>query len=247
MLFPCLPCPSPGQQVLRDPRALSKYEPVMVARVVYYLDVISSWCHWAEPAWEELQRRYSGVVAFEWRIALMDSSGLPVSHAQEEWFYRRSGVTVGAPYMLNGAWLEPGQSEYLAPNAVAEAARTLGVTGDRVRLAMAHAALREGRKVGQWKVAVEAGAAAAQLDPQELEILARSADIEQRLRASTQQFHALGVDQRPTFAFEDEIGDRAVLSGITRLEPMVAILDAMLADSRAYRSWKAHFGDPPRT
>ena len=29
-------------------------------RILNYLDVASSWCHWAEPAWAELQRRYAG-------------------------------------------------------------------------------------------------------------------------------------------------------------------------------------------
>ncbi len=29
-------------------------------RIVYFLEVISSWCHWAEPTWAELQKRYAG-------------------------------------------------------------------------------------------------------------------------------------------------------------------------------------------
>ena len=42
-----------------------------------YLDVISSWCHWAIPAWQELRERYSDRVDFQWKIALMDKTGLP--------------------------------------------------------------------------------------------------------------------------------------------------------------------------
>src|SRR5262245_57368864 len=81
---------------------------VMSVSLTYYLDIISSWCHWAEPAWAELKQRFAGrPVEFTWKIALLDSSGLPTSQAQEEWFYRRSGTIVGSPYMLNAGWVEP--------------------------------------------------------------------------------------------------------------------------------------------
>ena len=40
-----------------------------------YLDVISSWCYWAMPAWQELQQRYRDSVGFRWKIALMDKAG----------------------------------------------------------------------------------------------------------------------------------------------------------------------------
>ena len=42
-----------------------------------YLDVISSWCYWAIPAWQELQQRYRDSVDFRWKIALMDKIGAP--------------------------------------------------------------------------------------------------------------------------------------------------------------------------
>jgi predicted DsbA family dithiol-disulfide isomerase len=35
-------------------------------KITYYLEVISSWCYWSEPAWAELQRRYADRVAFDW-------------------------------------------------------------------------------------------------------------------------------------------------------------------------------------
>src|SRR5207247_2647054 len=101
--------------------------------VTYYLDVISSWCFFAEPAWAELKKRYEGKVDFRWKIALLDKTGLPTSHEEEEWFYRRSGTIMRSPFMLSSEWFEPGRPEYLAPNCVAEAARDLGITevGDR--------------------------------------------------------------------------------------------------------------------
>jgi hypothetical protein len=43
----------------------------------------------------------------------------------------------------------------------------------------------------------------------------------------------------------NNIGDRAVFSGLARLAPMVATIDAMLEDAAAYASYAAHFGNPP--
>jgi len=213
--------------------------------VTYYLDVISSWCFFAEPAWAELKRRYEGRVEFLWKIALLDKTGLPASREQEEWFYRRSGTIMRSPFMLSSAWFEPGQPEYLAPNCVAEAARDFGVTDDRVRLALAYAGLHEGKRFGDWKIAAEIGAKAGNLDTKELLERARSAVIETRVRADTADFHSLKVTQRPTFVLDSEIGDRAVFSGFARATPLVTALGAMLDDAEAYTTHAAHFGVPP--
>ncbi len=218
---------------------------VMTVHVTYYLEIVSSWCHWAEPAWDQLKARYGGVARFDWRIALMDAGGFPVSREQEDWFYRRSGVLMRSARMLNGGWLEPGRSEYLPPSLLAEAARDLGVGDDRVRRALAEAAMLEGLKVGRWEVATPVAAAASGLDPGRLEARARQPDIERRVRESTAEFHRMGVTQRPTFVITDAIGDRAVLSGLATAEPLVAVIEAMLRDCEGYASWKAHFGEPP--
>jgi hypothetical protein len=74
---------------------------------------------------------------------------------------------------------------------------------------------------------------------------AKSAAVKRRTAASTAEFNALQVDQRPTFLLENEIGDRAVFSGIARVEPLAAAIDAMLSDAAAYASYAAHFGGPP--
>jgi predicted DsbA family dithiol-disulfide isomerase len=213
--------------------------------VTYYLDVISSWCFWSEPAWAELKKRYKGKAEFRWKIALLDKSGLPTSREQEEWFYRRSGTIMRSPFMLRSEWFHPGQPEYLAPNCVAEGAKEFGITDDRVRLALAYAGLREGKHFGDWEVAAEIGAKAANLDVRQLLERARSAAVETRVRADTADFHSLQVTQRPTFVFDSEIGDRAVFSGFVRLEPLLATMDSMLDDADAYAAHKAHFGEPP--
>lgn len=217
----------------------------MKITMTLYLEVISSWCFWVLPAWSELRKRYAGQVDFAWKIALMDSTGLPATREQSEWFYRRSGTLMRSPFMLNAGWFEAGLTEYLAPNLVAEAARDFGVADDRVWGAIAHAALREGRQVGQWEVAAAIGARAGNVDEAKLLERARSAAVEARARASTAEFHALQVTQRPTFVIESEIGDRAIFSGIVALQPLVATIDAMLEDLATYESHAAHFGAPP--
>lgn len=217
----------------------------MKLKVTLYLDVISSWCFWAQPAWEELKNRYANRVDFEWKIALMDASGFPKSIEQAEWFYRRSGMMMRSPFMLKPGWFEPNLQECLAPNLVAEAARDFGVTDDRVRMALANATEREGLKTNNWELAAELGAKAADLDKTKLLERARSPEIEARARASTAEFHALQVTQRPTFVIDSEIGDRAIFSGFAKLEPIACTTDAMLDDLAAYASHAAHFGEPP--
>ena len=216
-----------------------------MVKVTYYLEVLSSWCYWAEPTWTELKHRYAGKVEFGWKIAQMPDDAYPRSQSQCEWFYRRSGTIMRSPFMLNAGWFDAETKDHLAPNLVAEAARDLGVADDRVRLAIAHAGMREGKKVGRLDVAVTVAAAASGLDASKLRARAQSPEIAARAKATTDEFHALQVNQRPTFLIENAIGDRAVFSGIVRLEPLAAAIDALRADEAAYASWKAHVGDPP--
>jgi predicted DsbA family dithiol-disulfide isomerase len=217
-------------------------------KATYYLEVSSSWCFWGEPAWAELQRRYAGRVAFDWKIAKMQPADWPVSRAQCEWFYRRSGTVVRSPFMLNAGWFDPVKpGEYPAASYVAEAAKDFGFTGDEIRLALAQAGEREGHKIGHMGVAVAIAVAAGgrKLNAKKLRAAAESAKIVARIDASTKEFFAHQINQRPAFVLEDGIGDKAVFSGLTKIEPLAAALDAMLADVAAYASYQAHFGGPP--
>ena len=221
--------------------------PFGMVKVTYYLEVISSWCYWAEPVWAELKKEYAGKADFGWKIAQMPAEAYPQSKSQCEWFYRRSGTIMRSPFMLNSGWFEPGIKQYLVPNYVAEAARELAVTDDRVRLALAHAALREGQKVGSWDVAIAVAAKAGALDKAALLARAESPEVATRIEETTAEFNALKVNQRPTFLIENRIGDRAVLSGVARIESLAAIIDALATDEAAYVSWQAHCGDPPES
>ena len=140
----------------------------MKLKITYYLDVISSWCFFSEPAWAELKKRYSEQVDFEWKIALMDEVGMPISQGQLAWYYRRSGTIMRSPFMLKTEWLQPGLTEYLVRNLVAEAAKELGITDDRVRLALATAVLRDGNLADTWETATDIGAKASGLEKAKL-------------------------------------------------------------------------------
>lgn len=215
--------------------------------ITYYLEVLSSWCTWVEPTWAELQTRYAGRVDFAWKIALMNPADFPTSRAQCDWFYRRSGGTVmNSPFMLNSGWFEAHRKgHYEAPNLVAEAGRDFGVNDDRIRLALARAAVRDGQKIGDLTLAAAVAAKAAKLDAAKLRRRAESAAVRARVDASTAEFFAHQINQRPAFIVTDAIGDKAVFSGLVRLAPLAATIDAMLADTNAYAAHAAHHGKPP--
>ncbi len=219
-------------------------------KVTYYLEVASSWCFWAEPTWAELKRRYAGRVDFAWKIAQMNASDYPASREQCDWFYRRSGMIMRSPFMLNSGWFEPDkihEGVIVASNLVAEAARDFGFEGDEIRLALSTAAEREGAKILRMDVAVDLAVKAGgkKLDAKKLKARAESKEVRARVEASTREFFAYQVTQRPTFVLEDAIGDKAVFSGLVKLEPLAATIDAMLADVAGYAAHKAHFGGPP--
>jgi predicted DsbA family dithiol-disulfide isomerase len=219
-------------------------------KVTYFLEVTSSWCFWAEPMWAELKARYAGRVTFAWKIAQMAASDYPVSRAQCDWFYRRSGMLMRSPFMLNSGWFEPEfikEGVVVAPNLVAEAARDFGFSGDEIRLALAHAGEREGRKTLRLDVAAALAAAASggTFTAAQIAVAAESPAVRARVEASSREFAAHQITQRPAFVLEDAIGDKAVFSGLVRLEPLAATIDAMLADTAGYAAHAAHFGGPP--
>src|SRR5687768_14762640 len=192
-------------------------------KVTYYLEILSSWCTWVEPTWTELKRRYAGRAEFEWKIALMNPQDFPTSREQCDWFYRRSGGTVmHSPFMLSSGWFEASrQGHYEAPNLVAEAARDFGFNGDEIRLALAHAGVREGKKIGDLATAIDVAVKAGgkKLNAKKLRAAAESKSVRARVDASTQEFFAHQITQRPSFVLTDAIGDKAVFSGLVRLEP----------------------------
>lgn len=216
-------------------------------KITYYLEILSSWCLWVEPTWLELKQRYAGRAEFHWKIALMQPADFPVSLEQCEWFYRRSGGTVmRSPFMLNANWFETGRKgHYDAPNLVAEAGKDFGFDGDELRLALSHAALREGRKIGGMDEAIAVASKAVGIKPAELRVRAESSDVRARVDQSTAEFLGHQINQRPSFILQDAIGDKVVFSGLVRIEPLAAAIDAMIADTTAYAAHAVHHGAVP--
>jgi hypothetical protein len=147
---------------------------------------------------------------------------------------------MAADHAIRSGWYDPKLGEYLAPNLVAEAATDFGVgrDDDRVRIAIAEAGLLQGRPTSLLAEAVAiAVAAVPELDPTSLNQRASSLEIEQRIRATTAEFHALQATQRPTYLLENRIGDRAVFSGVAKPGPLIATVDQMLADAKAQKEY----------
>jgi predicted DsbA family dithiol-disulfide isomerase len=130
---------------------------------------------------------------------------------------------------------------------VAEAGKDFGFSGDELRLALADAALFKGMKIGDLATAVKVAAKAGKIDAKKLRAAAQSKAVKARVDASTAEFFAHQINQRPAFVLTDAIGDKAVFSGLVRLEPLTATIDAMLADTAAYTTHKAHHGTAPNT
>jgi predicted DsbA family dithiol-disulfide isomerase len=215
-------------------------------KATFYIDVLSSWCLWAEPAWDELKTRFAGQVKFDWKIALINPGDLPVTREECLWYYRRSATVMGSKTVLNADWFEPERrGDYRAPNLVADAGRDFGATDDRLYRALAHAGMIEGRKIGDIDEVAAIGAAVINVAADELLRRARSDDVRRRVEASTAEFHAHRVNQRPTFILENEIGDKTVIAGLATAPPLIAAVEAMLADSQAYADYAAKFGAPP--
>ena len=214
--------------------------------MTYYLDIMSSWCTYVEPTWDELQQRYAGRVNFEWKIALMNRKDFPVSTQQCAWFYTRSKSLYPEAPPLNPDWFEAERhGDYEAPHLVAEAGRDFGCTDDSLRRALAHAALQKGQKVGELDTSVSIATQKFFLDADQLRAAAISDPVRQRVVASTAEFHAHQLTQRPAFIITSSIGDKAVFSGVINRETLVNTLDSMLSDNQGYHAFSDQFGPMP--
>ena len=179
----------------------------------------------------------------------MDPSDFPPSRAQTDGLYPRSGGTVmRSPFRLNsGPFEAERQGHYGTPSLVAEAAREFGFAGDEIRLALSSVGVREGQKIGDLAtaVAVAANASGKKLPAKKIRAAAESSSVRARVNAGTAEFLAHQISRRPSFVLTAAIGDKAVFSGLVRLAPLVATIDATLADTAAYAAHRAHPSNPP--
>ena len=93
--------------------------------------------------------------------------------------------------------------------------------------------------------AAAVASAASGVGADKLRARAESPEVRARIDASTAEFHAHQITQRPAFVLASGIGDKAVFSGVVRIEPLAATIEAMLSDAAAYAAHLAHHGKPP--
>jgi predicted DsbA family dithiol-disulfide isomerase len=212
------------------------------AKIIYYTDVLSSWCAFAEEPLAKVRARFGADLDYEWRVALL-RDGAPLGYDQEMlgWYYKRSKSMSGV--LLNVAWLESKSDATRWPNVAAEAARSLGKTDDTVRLALAKAGMIDGQHVQHREITERIAAAASGLGAARLQKAMDDPAVAERILATTAEFRALPCTVVPTFLITNEIGDVNMLSGTFRYEPLAACVEQMIADAKAYARYTA--ANPP--
>ena len=211
--------------------------------MIYYMDVMSSWCTMAEPAIAEVRKRFAADLDYEWRIAMVNE-GKYQGYTQDQmaWFYQRSGSITGVK--LNPAWLGTPDGSYWA-NVAAEAARSLGCRDDTVRLAISRAALVEGRNAQLRDIALDVAVQASGLERGRLQAAMEDPAVTDRLRATTAEFRSMPCTMVPTFLLTNTIGDVNLLSGAYRAGHLASCIEYLLADVRSYGSFMAANPPPP--
>ncbi|HEY5094210.1 MAG TPA: DsbA family protein [Candidatus Eremiobacteraceae bacterium] len=207
-------------------------------KIVYYLDILSSWCTFAEASLEKVRTKFGSDLDFEWRLAVLrDSKPLDYSNEDLAWYYARSKSMTGM--QLNDVWLESKSDATWWPNLVAEAARSLGAVDDKVRLALSKAGMIDGQHVQHRDISERVAAAASGLDPARLHKAVDDPAVAERIRATTAEYRALPVSVVPTFLISNEIGDVNLLSGAYRYEHIAPCVEQLLADAKAYAAFNA--------
>lgn len=199
--------------------------------VIYYVDVLSSWCWVAERAVERIEQRCGGAVRLEWRIAqLFDFGPLPFTQPELEWYYSRTEKISGV--RMDASWRDSADATTKFANQAAEACRNLGVRGSDVRRGLARAALVEGKPLGRREVALAEAARLSGLPPEQISAKMDAQDVQQRIAQTTQEFKDLALPQLPSFVLRNTSGDLAVFSGLYTFESLDAVIAEMLHASR---------------
>lgn len=199
--------------------------------VIYYVDVLSSWCYVADRALERIEQKYGDGVHLDWRIAqLFDSGPLPYSREDLAWYYARTAKMTGV--QLNDAWHDSAETTTKYANAAAEAARVLGAVDSRVRRGLARAALIDGKPLGRREPAIEETARLSGFAAERIGELMDSPQVTQRIARTLQEFTDLALPQRPSFVMRNTTGDLAVFSGLYTFEALDATITEMLQASR---------------
>lgn len=199
--------------------------------MIYYLDVLSSWCNIADRALERIESKYGTSVRIDWRIAqLYDFAPLPYTRENLQWYYDRTERVTGIK--LNADWYDSQNVSTVHANAAAEAARMLGAKDSLVRRALSRAAVVEGKPMGRREAALEEAARVSGFSAAEIARAMESSQVRDRIVQTTNEFKAIATPQRPTFVLRNTSGDLAVLSGLYTFEALDAVISEMLHASR---------------
>lgn len=208
--------------------------------MIYYVDVLSSWCYVADRALERVREKYADELHFEWRIAQLFGGGpLPYTCEQLAWYYGRTAKATGV--QLDAWWHQDAADTTLHANLAAEAVRSLGIGGDAVRRGLAHAAMIDRKPVGRREDAVAEAARLSGLPAGQIAAAMDSREVRERVAQTTKEFEDLALTQRPSFLFRDAIDDLAVFSGLYTFESFDAVAGEMIHASRINRD----YGMPP--
>ncbi|MBV8082749.1 MAG: DsbA family protein [Candidatus Eremiobacteraeota bacterium] len=212
-------------------------------KLIYYMDVLSSWCFAAEEPLARLRERLGGRLDYDWRIAYLFGGG-PMGYGRQlsDWYYGRLKTITGIT--LNGSWREAADDTTWYADLAAQAARELGCTDDRVRLALTRAAMVDGNHLGKRDVAIAVAAQAAGLSAKEIEHAMDDPATTEHMRQTTEEFAKLGVAMQPAFVLRSDIADMAVLSGLVRYETLSSCADEMLDASSKYAEYGGAHPEP---
>jgi predicted DsbA family dithiol-disulfide isomerase len=209
--------------------------------LTYYYDVCSMWCAMGDEVLVAINKRYGSRVPIVRKIALInDGEPMAAGLEQEKWYYDRCDFVTGRRFNHN--WIEKSGQTTWAPNAVIQAAESLGY-GDAVREILKTEGLMEGRPILRLEVALELAAKASGISQSELQHAVNDEKTANAIKTSTAEFGLLPANQRPTFLLRSNIEDTVLLSGIYRPEPVFAAVEAMVSDEDAYERFRASY--PP--
>jgi predicted DsbA family dithiol-disulfide isomerase len=209
--------------------------------LTYYYDVCSMWCAMGDEILVTIDKRYGSRVPIVRKIALInDGKPMAAGLEQEKWYYDRCEFVTGRRFNHN--WIEKSGQASWVPNAVIQAAESLG-QGDAVREILKTEGLMEGKPILRLEVALELAAKASGLRQSDLEQAVNDEKTANAIKASTAEFGLLPANQRPTFLLRSNIEDTVLLSGIYRPEPVFAAIEAMISDEDAYERFRASY--PP--
>lgn len=199
--------------------------------LIYYVDVLSSWCHIADRAVERIEEKYGESVRLDWRIAqLFDYGTLQYTAEDLVWYYGRTEKMSGV--RLNHAWHDSTETTTVFANQAAEAARALGATDSRVRRGLSHAALIEGKPIGRRDAAIAETARLSGFSAERIAELMVAPAVKARITQTTAEFKDLALPQLPSFVLRNTTGDLAVLSGLYTFESLDSVIGEMLHASR---------------